>query len=69
MKTFRVRAMVSVYITVEAEDLTYERAEELMEEAVNCLEWDLETNPPEGLGAASIGCAYDVEFDDVEDVE
>ena len=69
MKTFRLRAMVSVYITVEAEDLTYERAEELVEGAVECLNWDLETSLPEGVASASIGCAYDVEFDDVEDVE
>lgn len=64
MKKYYLRAMVSVYITVEAEDMTYERAEELMDAATTCLELNFEEFKPEGTVGGSIGSAYDVEFDD-----
>lgn len=69
MKRYYINAMVSVYLTVEAEDMTYERAEELMGEAVTCLELNFEEFKPEGTLGGSVGDAYDVEFDSDADDE
>ena len=63
MKRYYINAVVTVYLTVEAEDMTSERAEELMDEAATCLEFRFEEFKPEGTLGGSVGSAYDVEFD------
>jgi hypothetical protein len=68
MKTFNLRGLVSINLTVEAEEMTLQRAEELLEAAATCLELDFETYTPDGAVAGSMGC---VVFDStyVEDAE
>lgn len=55
-KKFVLTGLVSINITVEAEDMTYKTAETLLEEAATCLELEFGDYTPEGVVAGWTGC-------------
>ena len=57
MKRYYLRALVSINITVEAEHMDEERAEQLLEDAATCLDWNFEDFKPEGTVSACTGMA------------